>query len=138
VPAAAATISMAVAPFILGAAVRDAVGLVRTADPRLLGALAWWAFDAAVLGAMLHALGASPSPAVVMVAYFLGQVANTIPLPGAVSGGMAGVLLAFGVGAEVALASVLAYRAVAAWLPAPIGVVALGSLRRTLPAREGV
>jgi uncharacterized membrane protein YbhN (UPF0104 family) len=116
----------------LGAAVRDAIALVRSGDVRLLGALAWWGFDAAVLWAMLHALGAPPSLAVVVLAYFLGQVANTIPVPGAVSGGMVGVLLAFGVDADVALAGVLAYRAVAIWLPAPIGLAALGGLRRTV------
>jgi uncharacterized membrane protein YbhN (UPF0104 family) len=115
-----------------GDAVRDAIALVRSGDPRLLGAIAWWAFDAAVLWAMLHALGAPPSLAVIVLAYFVGQVANTLPIPGAVSGGMVGVLLAFGVEADLALASVLAYRSVAIWLPAPLGLVALGSLRRTL------
>ena len=35
--------------------------------------------------------------AVVVLAYFVGQVGNTIPIPGAVSGGMVGVLVAFGV-----------------------------------------
>jgi hypothetical protein len=45
---------------------------------------------------------------------------------------MVGVLLAFGVEADVALASVLAYRSVAIWLPAPIGLAALGGLRRTI------
>jgi uncharacterized membrane protein YbhN (UPF0104 family) len=121
----------------IGAAVREAITLVRSADARLLGALAWWAFDAAVLWAMLHALGAAPSPAVMVLAYFLGQVANTIPVPGAVSGGMVGVLLAFGVDAEVALAAVLAYRAVAIWLPAPLGLAALGGLRRTVTGWGG-
>ena len=81
---------------------------------------------------MLHALGAPPSLVVVVLAYFLGQVANTIPLPGAVSGGMVGVLLAFGVEADLALAAVLAYRSIAIWLPAPIGLAALGGLRRTI------
>jgi uncharacterized membrane protein YbhN (UPF0104 family) len=114
-----------------GGAVRDAIGLVRSGDPRLLGAVAWWAFDGAVLWAMLHALGAPPSLAVLVLAYFVGQIANTIPAPGAASGGMVGVLLAFGVEADLALASVLAYRSVAIWLPAPLGLVALGSLRRT-------
>jgi putative heme transporter len=143
-PAGAATLAIAVALTLaarrpkkertvaLGAAVRDAIAHVRSGDVRLLGALAWWGFDAAVLWAMLHALGASPSLAVVVLAYFLGQVANTVPLPGAVSGGMVGVLLAFGIEADVALASVLAYRAVAIWLPAPIGLAALSGLRRTI------
>ena len=81
---------------------------------------------------MLHAFGAPPALAVVVLAYFVGQVGNTIPIPGAVSGGIIGVLLAFGVDADLALVSVLAYRAVAIWLPASIGLAALGRLRRTI------
>jgi uncharacterized membrane protein YbhN (UPF0104 family) len=119
-------------PGTLGGAVRDAMGLLRRGDVRLLGAPAWWAFDAAVLYAMLHAFGAPPALAVVVLGYFVGQVANTIPIPGAVSGGMVGVLLAFGVEADLALTSVLAYRAIAIWLPTPIGLAALGGLRRTI------
>jgi len=120
------------APGVLGSAVGDALGIVRSADPRLLGALAWWGFDAAVLWSMLNAFGSPPALAVVVLAYFVGQVANTIPVPGAASGGLVGVLLAFGVDAELALGSVLAYRAVAIWLPTPIGLVALSGLRRTV------
>ena len=120
----------------LGDGVRGALAFVREADPRLLGAPIWWAFDAAVLYGMLNAFGAPPAIAVVVLGYFVGMVANTIPLPGAVSGGMVGVLLAFGVEADLALVSVLAYRALAIWLPAPVGLAALGSLRRTV-ARWG-
>ena len=83
---------------------------------------------------MLHAFGAPPALAVVVLAYFVGQVGNTIPIPGAVSGGLVGALIAFGVEADLAIVSVLAYRAIAIWLPAPIGLVALGSLRRTMAA----
>jgi uncharacterized membrane protein YbhN (UPF0104 family) len=118
-------------PAALGTGVRDALALVRSGDPRLLGALAWWGFDAAVLWAMLHALGTPPPLAVVVLSYFVGQVANTVPVPGAVSGGMVGVLLAFGVDPAIALACVLAYRSVAIWLPASVGIAALGGLRRT-------
>jgi uncharacterized membrane protein YbhN (UPF0104 family) len=119
-------------PHTLGASIRDAMTHLRRGDLRLLGAPAWWAFDAAVLYAMLNAFGAPPPLAVVVLGYFVGQVANTIPVPGAVSGGMVGVLLAFGVDADLALTSVLAYRAIAIWLPTPIGLAALGGLRRTL------
>ena len=114
---------------LLGASVRDALGFLRSGDARLLGAPAWWAFDAAVLWATFNALGEPPALAVLAFAYFAGQVGNTIPLPGAVSGGMVGTLLAFGVAPDLALSSVLAYRAVAIWLPAPLGLVALGALR---------
>jgi uncharacterized membrane protein YbhN (UPF0104 family) len=120
----------------LGEGVRGALAFIREADVRLLGAPLWWAFDAAVLYGMLNAFGAPPAIAVVVLGYFVGMVANTIPIPGAVSGGMVGVLLVFGVEADLALASVLAYRALAIWLPAPVGLAALGSLRRTV-ARWG-
>jgi uncharacterized membrane protein YbhN (UPF0104 family) len=120
----------------LGEGMRGAQAFVREADVRLLGAPLWWAFDAAVLYGMLNAFGAPPAIAVVVLGYFVGMVANTIPIPGAVSGGMVGVLLAFGVEADLALASVLSYRALAIWLPAPVGLAALGSLRRTV-ARWG-
>jgi uncharacterized membrane protein YbhN (UPF0104 family) len=120
----------------LGEGMRGAHAFVREADVRLLGAPLWWAFDAAVLYGMLNAFGTPPAPTVVVLGYFVGMIANTIPIPGAVSGGMVGVLLAFGVEADLALASVLSYRALAIWLPAPFGLAALGSLRRTV-ARWG-
>src|SRR5437879_2685549 len=80
-----------------GAAVRDAVAFARQGDARLAGAIAYWGFDAAVLWATLHALGSPPAVPVIVLAYFVGQVANTLPIPGSVSGGIAGVLLVFGV-----------------------------------------
>jgi uncharacterized membrane protein YbhN (UPF0104 family) len=117
---------------VIGAAVRDAIGHLRSLDPRLLGALVWWGFDMAVLYGMLHAFGTAPGLEVVVFAYFVGQAANTVPIPGAVSGGLVGALLAFGVDADLAIVSVLAYRAIAIWLPTPIGLAALGGLRRTI------
>jgi uncharacterized membrane protein YbhN (UPF0104 family) len=131
-----ATGRFATAANMLGEAVREGLRMVRSGDPRMLGAIAWWTFDAAVLWAMLHAFGAPPSLAVLALAYFVGQVGNTIPVPGAVSGGMVGILVAFDVPADLALVSVFAYRAVAIWLPAPIGLVALSGLRQTI-ARWG-
>ena len=117
---------------VFGEAMRHAVGHVRSLDPRLLGAVAWWGFDMAVLYAMLNAFGTPPPFQLVVLAYFLGQVGNTIPIPGAVSGGLVGALLAFGVDADLAIVSVLAYRAIAIWVPAPIGLVALSALRKTI------
>jgi putative heme transporter len=117
---------------LIGGAVRDAIALVRSADRRLLGAIAYWICDAAVLWAMLHAFGSPPSLPVVVLAYFVGQLANTLPLPGAVSGGMAGVLIAFGSPAALALPAVLTYRTIAVWLPLPAGVAALPGIRATI------
>jgi putative heme transporter len=117
---------------VLGEAVRSAQGVVRRGDPRLLGALAWWGFDVAVLWAAFQAAGTPPPLAVIVLGYFVGQVANTVPVPGAASSGMVGVLLAFGVDPALTLASVLAYRAMAIWIPAPFGAHAAAGLKRTV------
>jgi uncharacterized membrane protein YbhN (UPF0104 family) len=129
VPAVSPTTRIGSGAALLGGAIRDALALLRRGDARLLGAPAWWAFDAAVLWAAFHALGEPPALPILAFAYFAGQVGNTIPLPGAVSGGMVGTLLAFGVAPDLALSAVIAYRTVAIWLPAPFGLVALGALK---------
>jgi uncharacterized membrane protein YbhN (UPF0104 family) len=114
----------------LGGGVRDALQLVRRPDARLLGAPAWWGFDLLVLWATFNAFGAPPAATVLVLGYFLGQVANTVPIPGAASGGMVGAFLALGMPAEVVLPAVLAYRAIAIWTPVPAGALALTGLRR--------
>jgi uncharacterized membrane protein YbhN (UPF0104 family) len=117
---------------LVGDAVYEALRLVRTRDARLAGAVAYWALDASVLWAMLHAFGSPPILPVIVLAYFVGQVANTLPVPGSVSGGIAGVLIAFGVSPALALPAVLAYRTVAVWLPTPAAIAAVPALRTTI------
>ena len=54
------------------------------------------------------------------MSYYLGMLANVLPLPGGiggVDGGMIGALIAFGVQADLAIVSVLTYRAFSFWLP---------------------
>jgi uncharacterized membrane protein YbhN (UPF0104 family) len=116
----------------LGSAVATSFALLRRPHPRLLGAVAWWGFDLMVLWATFNAFGSPPAPVVLVLGYFLGQVANTLPLPGAASGGMVAAFLALGMPAEVVLPAVLAYRAIAIWTPVPAGAVALAGLRRTV------
>jgi uncharacterized membrane protein YbhN (UPF0104 family) len=128
----------ATAPALAASGVRTAIELIRSRDPRLLGAVAWWGFDISVLWAMFHAFGAGgvgPSFAVIWMAYFLGMLGNLLPLPGGlggVEGGMIGAFAAFGVDFNLALASVLAYRAISFWLPTIPGTVAYFQLRRTV------
>jgi uncharacterized membrane protein YbhN (UPF0104 family) len=121
---------IATARHALGGAVRDALSIVRRPDARLAGAVAWWGFDLLVLWATFNAFGAPPAATVLVLGYFLGQIANTVPLPGAASGGMVGAFLALGMSAEVVLPAVLAYRAIAIWTPVPAGAAALAGLRR--------
>jgi uncharacterized membrane protein YbhN (UPF0104 family) len=115
--------------------VRTAIDLMRSRDPALLGAVGWWAFDIAVLWACFHAFGSAPPKAVIVMAYFVGMLGNTLPLPGGiggVDGGMIGAFTAFGVNIELSVVSVLAYRAFAFWLPTLPGAVAYFQLRRTV------
>jgi uncharacterized protein (TIRG00374 family) len=126
---------LSAAPATAAAGVRTALDLIRTRDPLLLGAPAWWGFDIAVLWACFHAFGASPPKGVIVMSYFVGMVGNTLPLPGGiggVDGGMIGAFTAFGVDVEVSIVAVLAYRAFAFWLPTLPGAIAYLQLRRTV------
>jgi uncharacterized protein (TIRG00374 family) len=126
---------VAAAPAAAATGVRTAISLARSRDPSLLGAVAWWGFDIATLWSCFHAFGASPPTAVVVMAYFVGMLGNTLPLPGGiggVDGGMIGAFSAFGVPVEVSVVSVLAYRVFAFWLPTLPGAIAYLQLRRTV------
>jgi uncharacterized membrane protein YbhN (UPF0104 family) len=126
---------VAAAPAAAASGVRTAIDLVRTRDPALLGAPAWWGFDIAVLWACFHAFGGHPPTAVVVMSYFIGMIGNTLPLPGGiggVDGGMIGAFTAFGVPVQLAVVAVLAYRGFAFWLPTLPGAVAYLQLRRTV------
>jgi len=125
-----------VALVALSGGVQDALGLLRAHDWRLLGALAYWLFDNFVLYACLAAFGDRPSFWVVAMAYLVGMMANSIPVPGgflAVEGGLVAMLLLFGVRpSAVAIAAVVVYRAISLWIPAIIGSIAFASLRREI------
>jgi uncharacterized membrane protein YbhN (UPF0104 family) len=126
---------LATASATTGSGVRTAIDLVRSRDPFLLGAVAWWGFDIAVLWACFHAFGAAPSVGVVVMSYFVGMLGNVLPLPGGiggVDGGMIGAFTAFGVHVQLAIVAVLAYRVFAFWLPTLPGAVAYLQLRRTV------
>ncbi len=123
------------APALAASGVRTAIGLIRSRDPGLLGALAWWGFDISVLWAMFHAFGSPPPFTVIWMAYFVGMLGNLLPLPGGlggVEGGMIGALAAFGVDFNLSVLAVLSYRGISFWLPTLPGGVAYFQLRRTV------
>lgn len=133
-----------VALIAVSGGVQDAVGMIRAHDWRLLGAVGYWLFDNLVLYACIAALGHAPSFWVVAMAYLVGMLANSIPVPGgflAVEGGLVGMLLLFGARpASVMIAAVIVYRAISLWIPAVIGSLAFLSLRREIgkPAAPAV
>ena len=120
-------------------AVHDALGiafsLMKERNPWLIGAIAYWGFDIATLWACFHAFGSPPAVAVIVMAYFVGTLANSLPLPGGLGGveaGMVGAFLAFGTHASLAILAVLSYRVISFWLPTLPGAAAYLQLRRTV------
>jgi uncharacterized membrane protein YbhN (UPF0104 family) len=125
-----------VALIAVSGGVEDALAMIRAHDWRLLGAVGYWLFDNLVLYACIASLGHAPSFWVVAMAYLVGMLANSVPVPGgflAVEGGLVGMLLLFGARpASVMIAAVIVYRAISLWLPAVIGSLAFLSLRREI------
>jgi uncharacterized protein (TIRG00374 family) len=122
-------------PSALRTGVRDALAHLRSANPALLGTLAFWGLQIAVLWAAFRAFGQSPTGGVLVLAFFVGMVGNLLPTPGGVGGvegGMIGAFVALGVDAGLALVAVLVYRAFVFWLPTLPGTVAYFQLRATV------
>ena len=126
---------VATSPAYLSAGVHRAWRALRSPDWAMIGTVSWWGFNIAVLYAAFRAFGTAPPVAVLIQAYFVGMLANLLPLPGGiggVDGGMIGALVAFGVSGSLALIAVLVYRLFAFWLPTIPGAVAYFQLRRAV------
>ena len=127
-------------PASAASGLRTAARILHDREPGALGAVMWWGFDIATLWACFQAFGQSPPLAVLVLGYYVGQLANTLPLPGgigAVEGGMIGTFLAFDVNSGLAVVAVLTYRAFAFWLPTIPGAVAYWQLRKTVARWRG-
>jgi uncharacterized membrane protein YbhN (UPF0104 family) len=116
--------------------VNEAVALLRERNAWLIGGiLAYLVFDVMILWATFHAFGAPPSLAILAMAYLIGELGGLIPVPGGIGGvdaGLVGTFVLYNVPITAAASAVLAYRAIALWVPAILGSAAFVSLRRTL------
>ncbi len=122
-------------PAAIGDGVREALRLMKAKEWGVSGAVIWWLFDILTLWAAFHAFGEPPPFAALVMAYYVGMLANVLPLPGgigAVDGGMIGALIAFGVPDSLAIVSVLTYRVFSFWLPTIPGGIAYLQLRKTV------
>ena len=94
-------------------------------------------FDYLALLAALRAVGASPHPSLVLLAYTSAQVLALIPLTpgglGFVEGGLVGTLELAGVPAANAVAATLVYRIASYWLALPAGAIAYLAFRHRYP-----
>ena len=116
--------------------VNEAVALLRERNAWLIGGIiAYLAFDVMILWATFRAFGGAPPLAIVWIAYLIGELGGLIPVPGGIGGvdaGLVGTLVLYNVSVTSAASAVLAYRAIALWVPAILGAAAFVSLRRTL------
>lgn len=116
--------------------VNEAVALLREGNAWLIGGIvAYLVFDVMILWATFRAFGSAPPLAIVWIAYLIGELGGLIPVPGGIGGvdaGLVGTFVLYNVPITAAASAVLAYRAIALWVPAILGSVAFVSLRRTL------
>jgi hypothetical protein len=121
--------------------VAEARRLVADGSWRLTGAIAYFAFDNAVLWAAFHAYGRAPAISVIVMGYIVGSLGAALPLPagvGGVEGGLIGALVLYGAPAGPAAGAVLLYRGISLSLQVGLGALAWGLVpaRRLRPARR--
>jgi uncharacterized protein (TIRG00374 family) len=120
----------------LGDGIKEAVALLAEGNVILIaGLVAYLAFDVMILWATFHAFGPAPPMAILWMGYLIGELGGLIPVPGGIGGvdaGLVGTLALYHVSLTSAAGAVLAYRAIALWVPAVVGTGAFLALRRTL------
>jgi uncharacterized protein (TIRG00374 family) len=116
--------------------VNEAVALLREGNAWLIGGiLAYLVFDVMILWATFRAFAAAPPLAILGMAYLIGELGGLIPVPGGIGGvdaGLVGMFVLYNVPVTAAASAVIAYRAIALWVPVILGSAAFVSLRRTL------
>ena len=113
----------------------------RAGTKSVLGALAYLRLDVLVLWSAFIAIHAHPVPAfgVVVMAYIIGALGGSIPLPAGIGtiGGMVGMFILYGVSHDAAVAAVLLYQAIGLLVPLIGGAIAYALLRRHLGPMRG-
>jgi len=118
--------------------------LLDTLGPRWREALAAtvgrWAFDYGSLLAALAAVGSTPRPSLVLLAFCAAQVLTQVPLTpgglGFVEAGLTATLTLAGVSPGRAVLATFAYRLFTYWLPIPLGLIGVALHRRRYAGAE--
>jgi uncharacterized membrane protein YbhN (UPF0104 family) len=117
---------------------RERDRILTSVGPRWKAALAAgvgrWAFEFGTLLAALAALGSTPRPAVVLLAFCAAQLLAQIPFTpgglGFVEAGLTATLALAGVAPGDAVLATFAYRLFTFWLPLPLGLIGVVLHRR--------
>jgi uncharacterized membrane protein YbhN (UPF0104 family) len=121
----------------LAAAIEDTKRLFRRgALAPVLGAVAYLGLEVVVLWLSFRAVHANPIPGfpIVVMAYIIGALGGSLPLPASAGtiGGVAGMLIVYGVAHNAALAAVLLHQAIGLLVPVIGGAIAYTIIRRRL------
>jgi uncharacterized membrane protein YbhN (UPF0104 family) len=120
----------------LARAVQDTERLLshRDAWRPVLGSIGYLGFDVLMLWCAFLAVHANPVPGfgIVVMAYIIGALGGSIPLPAGAGtiGGIAGMLILYGVAHNIAIAAVLLHQAIGLLVPVVGGAIAYTILRR--------
>jgi uncharacterized membrane protein YbhN (UPF0104 family) len=102
----------------------------------VLGAVVYLGLEMLILWLALLAVHAHPTPgfAIVVLAYIIGALGGSLPLPASVGtiGGIAGMLIVYGVHHNAAVAAVLLHQAIGLLVPLAGGTIAYIIIRRQL------
>ena len=97
----------------------------------ILGAIGYYAFDVASMGAAFEALGGGgPALGLFVLAYTIGHAGAIIPLPGSAEGGLVGAFTLFGSALSLAAGGILLYRVFHAGVPFLLGALGLADMGR--------
>jgi uncharacterized protein (TIRG00374 family) len=106
----------------------------------LLAGVARWMFDYASLLAALAAVGATPRPGLVLLAFCTAQLLAQVPLTpgglGLVEAGLTATLTLAGVAPAEAVLATFAYRLLTYWIPLPFGLLGAALHRHRYPHRQ--
>ncbi|HTR74061.1 MAG TPA: lysylphosphatidylglycerol synthase domain-containing protein [Solirubrobacterales bacterium] len=115
---------------------RDAVGtslaLLASREVLLIaGAIGYYAFDVASMGAAFEALGGGgPALGLFVLAYTIGHGGAIVPLPGSAEGGLVGAFTLYGSALSLSAGGILVYRTFHAGVPFLLGALGLADIGR--------
>jgi uncharacterized membrane protein YbhN (UPF0104 family) len=97
----------------------------------IAGAIGYYAFDIASMGAAFEALGGGgPALGLFVLAYTIGHAGAIVPLPGSAEGGLVGAFTLYGSPLSLAVGGVLLYRVFHAGVPFLLGALGLADMGR--------
>jgi uncharacterized membrane protein YbhN (UPF0104 family) len=113
-------------------AVDTSISLLASREVLLIaGAIGYYAFDVASMGAAFEALGGgAPALGLFVLAYTIGHGGAIVPLPGSAEGGLVGAFTLYGTALSVSAGGILLYRTFHAGVPFLLGALGLADMSR--------